>query len=152
MQQVILLREICSYLSAPNDTSQRMHTPFTIWDMSWEMHLTIRKTGNYLDQTIEWEQMSLLKSSRGMTCGRGITDSPSVSRVFAIPYIIPIRDVLEEFDIAHSISDMNLVSNPLTVWQGHTGEGKHMCTLNYPQISCYDSGWTFTWSPICHWG
>ncbi|MES9882393.1 MAG: hypothetical protein ABW185_16095, partial [Sedimenticola sp.] len=70
-------------------------------------YFTIRRTdhfwsGNFTDQIIEQELMRLLKTSGGMTRGRGITDSSLAKWVHALPRCIPICDSLETFTGVHA--------------------------------------------------
>jgi len=58
-------------------------------------------SGNFTDQTIEQDLMRLLKSSGGMTHGRGITDSSLTKWIYAFPQCIPICDTLESFANIH---------------------------------------------------
>ena len=72
-------------------------------------YFSIRKSntswaGNFSDQTIEQELMRLLKSSGGMTHGRGITDSTLSKWVLTLPYHIPVCDSLESFTGVHCSS------------------------------------------------
>ena len=57
---------------------------FTIWgsDKFWD--------GGFSDQTIEQFLIRLLKTSRGMTHGLGITDSKLTRWVHALPQCVPI--------------------------------------------------------------
>ena len=69
-------------------------------------YFTIRRSdrywsGNFSDQVIEQELMRLLKTSGGMTRGRGISDSSLMAWVHALPYNIPICDALEDFTGVH---------------------------------------------------
>ena len=59
-------------------------------------------SGNFTDQTIEQELMRLLKTSGGITHGRGITDSSLMKWVNALPHTIPICDALEKFTGTHA--------------------------------------------------
>jgi len=68
---------------------------------------TIRRTekfwsGNFSDQTIEQNLMRLLKTTRGVARGRGITDSTIAKWVHAMPRCVPICDALEDFTGVHS--------------------------------------------------
>jgi len=58
-------------------------------------------SGNFTDQTIEQDLMRLLKSSGGMTHGRGITDSSLTRWIHAFPQCIPICDTLDSFANIH---------------------------------------------------
>ena len=68
---------------------------------------TIRRTdafwsGNFSDQTIKQYLMRILKTSGGMTHGRGITDSSLTKWVHTHPRCIPICDAFENFTGVHS--------------------------------------------------
>lgn len=73
-------------------------------------YFSIRRTnqswgGNFSDQTIEQNLMRLLKSTGGMSHGRGISDSTLSKWVHSLPYSIPVCDGLEAFTgvhVAHS--------------------------------------------------
>ena len=70
-------------------------------------YFTIRRTddfwaGNFSDQTIEQFLMRNLKSSGGITHGRGITDSTLTKWVHALPQCVPTCDALEEFTGVHT--------------------------------------------------
>lgn len=58
--------------------------------------------GNFSDQTIEQFLMRMLKTSGGMTHGRGITDSTLTKWVHALPRCVPICDALEQFTGVHT--------------------------------------------------
>jgi len=64
-------------------------------------YFTIRRatefwSGNFSDQTIEQFLMRMLKTSGGMTHGRGITDSTLTKWVHALPHCLPLCDALEK--------------------------------------------------------
>ena len=68
-------------------------------------YFTLRRTndfwsGNFSDQTIEQYLMRMLKTSGGMTHGRGITDSTLTKWVHA--QCVPVCDALEKFTGVHS--------------------------------------------------
>jgi len=70
-------------------------------------YFTIRRLdsfwgGNFTDQTIEQFLMRMLKTSGGMTHGRGITDSSLTKWVHALPRCVPICDALEQFTGVHT--------------------------------------------------
>lgn len=70
-------------------------------------YFTIRRasefwSGNFSDQTIEQYLMRMLKTSGGMTHGRGITDSTLTKWVHALPHCVPVCDALEKFTGVHS--------------------------------------------------
>ena len=70
-------------------------------------YFTIRRqdafwAGNFSDQTIEQFLMRTLKTSGGMTHGRGITDSTLTKWVHALPRCAPICDALEQFTGVHT--------------------------------------------------
>ena len=70
-------------------------------------YFTIRRShrfwsGIFSDQTIEQFLMRLLKTSGGMTRGRGITDSTLARWVHSLPQCVPICDALESFTSVHS--------------------------------------------------
>ena len=70
-------------------------------------YFTIRRQdsfwgGNFSDQTIEQFLMRMLKTSGGMTHGRGITDSTLTKWVHALPRCVPICDALEQFTGVHT--------------------------------------------------
>ena len=70
-------------------------------------YFTIRRSdsfwgGNFSDQTIEQFLMRQLKTSGGLTHGRGITDSTLAKWVHALPRCIPICDELEQFTGVHT--------------------------------------------------
>lgn len=70
-------------------------------------YFTIRRSdsfwgGNFSDQTIEQFLMRTLKTSGGMTHGRGITDSTLTKWVHALPRCAPICDALEQFTCVHT--------------------------------------------------
>lgn len=72
-------------------------------------YFTIRRTdcfwgGNFSDQTIEQELMRLLKTSGGMTHGRGITDSSLMKWVHALPFSIVVCVALEVLTGVHTVS------------------------------------------------
>src|SRR6218665_1933126 len=54
-------------------------------------------SGNFTDQTIEQDLMRLFKSSSGMTCGRGITDSTLTKWIHLFPLCISICEGLTKF-------------------------------------------------------
>ena len=58
--------------------------------------------GVFSDQTIEQSLMRLLKTSGGMTRGRGITDSTLTKWVHALPRCVPICNALENFTCVQS--------------------------------------------------
>ena len=58
--------------------------------------------GVFSDQTIEQFLMRLLKTSCGMTWGRGITDGTLTRWVHALPQCVPICNALETFTSVHS--------------------------------------------------
>ena len=69
-------------------------------------YFTIRRSehfrgDNLTDQTIEQELMRLLKTSGGMTHGRGITDSSLMKWVHALSHTIPICDLLEKCTVIY---------------------------------------------------
>ena len=61
-------------------------------------------SGNFTDQTIEQNLMRLLKSSGGMTHGRGITASSLTKWIHALPKCVPICHSLENFANVHLAS------------------------------------------------
>ena len=70
-------------------------------------YFTIRRAdnfraGNFFDQTIEQFLMRMLKTSGGMTHGRGITDSTLAKWVHALPRCVPVCDALEKFTSVHT--------------------------------------------------
>ena len=70
-------------------------------------YFTIRRSnrfwsGIFSDQTIEQFLMRLLKTSGGVTRGRGITDSTLARWVHSLPQCVPICDALESFTSVHS--------------------------------------------------
>ena len=70
-------------------------------------YFTIRRLdsfwgGNFSDQTIEQFLMRTLKTSGGMTQGRGISDSTLTKWVHALPRCAPICNALEQFTGVHS--------------------------------------------------
>ena len=70
-------------------------------------YFTIRRAdsfwgGNFSDQTIEQFLMRQLKTSGGMTHGRGITDSSLAKWVHALPRCVPICNELEQFTGVHT--------------------------------------------------
>ena len=72
-------------------------------------YFTIRRrddfwSGNFSDQTIEQVLMRMLKTSGGMTHGRGITDSTLTKWVHALPRCLPICNALEQFTGVHSVT------------------------------------------------
>ena len=80
---------------------------------------------NFSDQTIEQELMRLLKSSGGMTHGRGITDSSLMKWVHAIPYNIPTCDALGEYSGVHSHTS----EQHKDLRQCSTNRDSHDCTV-----------------------
>ena len=70
-------------------------------------YFTIRRSdkfwdGVFSDQAIEQFLMRLLKTSGGMTHGRGITASTLTRWVHALPQCVPICNALETFTSVHS--------------------------------------------------
>ena len=70
-------------------------------------YFTIRRTdkfwdGIFSDQTIEQFLMRQLKSSGGITHGRGITESTLTKWVHALPRCVPICNALERYTSVHS--------------------------------------------------
>ena len=70
-------------------------------------YFTIRRvkefwSGNFSDQTIEQFLMRMLKTSGGMTHGRGITDSTLTKWVHALPLCVLLCDFLEKFTGIHT--------------------------------------------------
>ena len=70
-------------------------------------YFTIRRLesfwgGNFTDQTIEQFLMRTLKTSGGMTHGRGIKDSTLAKWVHALPRCAPTCDALERFTGVHT--------------------------------------------------
>ena len=59
-------------------------------------------SGNFSDQTIEQFLMRMLKTSGGMTHGRGISDSTLTKWVHALPHCVPLCDALEKFTGVHT--------------------------------------------------
>lgn len=71
-------------------------------------YFTIRRadefwSGNFSDQTIEQYLMRMLKTSGGMTRGRGITDSTLTKWVHALPRCMPVCDALEKYTGVHTM-------------------------------------------------
>ena len=72
-------------------------------------YFTIHRTnkfwsGNFSDQTIEQFLMRMLKTSGGMTHGRGISDSTLTKWVHALPHCVPLCDALEKFTGVHTVT------------------------------------------------
>ena len=62
----------------------------------FSIHLTDNSWGgNFSDQTIEQNLMRLLKTSGGMSHGRGITDITLSKWVHSMPYCLPVCDALK---------------------------------------------------------
>ena len=94
------------YLQQMNFIQQVM-SPEEYTLFSSKGYFTIRRvnefwSGNFSDQTIEQFLMRMLKTSGGMTHGRGITDSTLTKWVHALPYCVPVCDALEKFTGVHS--------------------------------------------------
>ena len=94
------------YVQQMDDLSEKMSTD-QFEQFTTSGYFTIRRSehfwgGNFTDQTIEQELMRLLKTSGGMTYGRGITDSSLMKWVHALPHTIPICDALEKFTGTHA--------------------------------------------------
>ena len=94
------------YLKQMNSIQQVM-PPEEYTLFSSKGYFTIRRvnefwSGNFSDQTIEQFLMRMLKTSGGMTHGRGITDSTLTKWVHALPYCVPVCDALEKFTGVHS--------------------------------------------------
>ena len=116
------IREIIPYFHAaghfPYDKSARLyfHKMETISEFmspddyrlfSDKGYFTIRRAndfwaGNFYDQTIEQFLMRMLKTTGGMTHGRGITDSTLTKWVHALPGCVPVCDALEKFTSVHT--------------------------------------------------
>ena len=58
--------------------------------------------GNFSDQTIEQFLMRMLKTTGGMTHGRGITDSTLTKWAHALPGCVPVCDALEKITSVHA--------------------------------------------------
>ena len=89
------------YLQQMNSI-QKIMSPEEYTLFSSKGYFTIRRakefwSGNFSDQTIEQFLMRMLKTSGGLTHGRGITDSTLTKWVHALPYCIPVCDALEKF-------------------------------------------------------
>ena len=69
--------------------------------------------------------MRLLKSSGGMTHGRGITDNSLMNWVHAIPYNIPTCDALDEYSGVHSHTS----EQHKDLRQRSTNRDSHDCTV-----------------------
>ena len=71
-------------------------------DFTKKGYFTIRRKdqswgGNFSDQVIEQELMRQLKTSGGMTHGRGITESTLTKWIHSLPYHVLVCDALESF-------------------------------------------------------
>lgn len=94
------------YLQQMNSIAQVM-PPEEYTLFSAKGYFTIRRanefwSGNFSDQTIEQFLMRMLKTSGGMTHGRGITDSTLTKWVHALPHCVPLCDALEKFTGVHT--------------------------------------------------
>ena len=67
---------------------------------------------NFADQTIEQFLMRMLKTSGGMTHGRGITDSTLTKWVNALPQCVPLCDALDICTLLH-LNDTKIIVRPL---------------------------------------
>ena len=132
----IHLCEICPYLSAPNDTSQRIYGPFTIWEIYWETILYHKKNRQFLrwkflrSDCIEWEMMCPpLKIIRRLGHQRWLKG------VHPLRYMVPICDASEEFIEALFHKDMPRKGNKCAPWT----------ILKFNVL-------ILTWSSLCPWG
>jgi hypothetical protein len=94
------------YLQAMDDLEGKM--PLEDWEkFVGDGYFTIRRTskfwsGVWTDMTIEQVLMRAMKTTGGLTRGRGITDSTLAQWVCAVPLCIPMCEAVEELSGIHA--------------------------------------------------